>query len=77
MIDVDRSSKIIRIQADKLCEQLGLPKNTYLELSELQLLANSSPMKSIEFRGKSLEITFSIHTNAQLILDKISSTKDT
>lgn len=67
-----KTDKVIRIQGDKLAGLLGLPKNTYFEISELEELMNT-PMdiRSITFRGKKVDFTPAMKTLAGILVDKI------
>lgn len=63
--------KVIRIQADKLCELIGLPKGSYIPRSTIELIAKSKLLTVVNINGRDIKVTPSLIAVAQVILGKI------
>lgn len=67
-----KNDKVIRIQADRLAEDLGLPAMTHFELEELDMIANTDVgQREIKFRGKTVKFTPRVKSIADLLRRKI------
>jgi len=63
--------RILRIQADKLAEAIGLPKQTKFEIAELKALSTSPINTELTFRGKKIITGAGVRALADLLLIKI------
>jgi len=70
MSDAD---KIIRIQADRLAELLGLEKGTYIPAEDLKLISTTCPGMDIIIQQKPVTISTRAHVLAMLLLEKVNS----
>ena len=63
--------KVIRIQGDKLCDYLGLPAGTKIELKTIKQIATATFGESITLDGKEINLTMHMIGVAKILLEKI------
>ena len=63
--------KVIRIQGDKLCESLGLPAGTKIELDLIRKIATSQFGDVIQMNGKDIKLSMHMVGVAKILLEKI------
>jgi hypothetical protein len=70
VFDVQKS-KVIRIQGDKLCEMLGLPPKTKIELNVIKEIADAPVKSFVVYNGKNYVVDPSMKAIAGVLLAKI------
>lgn len=65
--------KVIRIQGDKLCLELGYPPETKLDIVLIKQIANSKPGDIIFVENREITITMHMIGVAGILVDKICS----
>lgn len=68
-------NKVIRIQADRLAAEIGLPPNTFFEISELEQIATSAYGIELEIKGVKFTTSASKKALADILLVKIEKSK--
>ena len=63
--------KVFQIQYDKLCEELGCPKGTKIDIKTIREITKLKIKDFIVINGKSISITPGIFAIATILLDKI------
>lgn len=63
--------RVIRIQGDKLCEELGYPKETKIDIEVIREITQLKAGDFVVIDGKSITITPRIFAIAKILLDKI------
>lgn len=64
-------NRIIRIQGDKFCEELGYPKGTKIDIKIIREIAQLKAGDFVVIDGKSITITPRIFAIATILFDKI------
>jgi len=65
--------KVIRIQGDKLCLELGYPPETKLDIKLIKQIADSKPGDIITIDGREITITMRMIGVAGILVNKICS----
>lgn len=64
-------SKVIRIQGDKLCDDLGYPKGTKIPIETIEAIASSNFGDVLTIDGKEVKLTMHMVGVAKILLEKI------
>lgn len=67
--------KVIRIQGDKMCEYLGLPKGTKINLDVLHIIEHAEVNKPCNVMNKDVVITMHMKATAGILIKKINGEK--
>lgn len=65
------AERVIRVQGDKLCEELGYPKGTKIDIEIIKEIAKLKAGDFVVVNGKSIKISPRIFAIAKILLDKI------
>ena len=65
--------RVIRIQGDTLCEFLGYPRETKLDIKLIKQIADSKPGDIITINGREITITMRMIGVAGILVNKICS----
>ena len=68
-------NKILRIQADRLAKEIGLPENTFFETSELNQIATATHGTELTIKGVTFTMSASKKALADILLIKIEKSK--
>lgn len=64
-------NRVTRIQGDKLCEELGYPKGTKIDIKIIREITQLKAGDFVVIDGKSITITPRIFAIAKILLEKI------
>lgn len=71
MSKIDHKDKVIRIQGDRLCQFLGYPTGTKIDIGIIKAIASANAGDMLVIDGKSVNISMSAIGNATVLLKKI------
>ena len=67
--------KVIRIQGDKMCDYLGIPRETKINLGVLQRIEQAEANQKCTVMGKEVTVTMHMKATAGILLKKIKGEK--
>ena len=67
----DRKQQVIRIQADKLCEMIGIPKGTFISFNLIKAISLTRVGDVVIIEGKEIPVSVHMRGVAQILVEKV------
>lgn len=69
--EMNHNDKVVRIQGDRLCQFLGYPEGTKIDVAVIRAIANAGAGDLVKVDGKGIVVGMSAIGIAQVLLKKI------